>query len=60
MKPQVIDPTYLELFNSLDPRSLEVIADEVEKYPYGEMRARSLRKIAANQRAVMEKLGELN
>ena len=40
---------------ALDPLTLLNIASEIEGYPYGEMRAKSLRDLAERQRAALAK-----
>ena len=45
-----------DLFAALDPRSLEVIADEIDGTLLGKVRAASLRAMAANQRAALAKV----
>lgn len=42
------------LFDALDPRSLEVVADEIDGGVLGAKRAAGLRAIATNQRAAMD------
>lgn len=55
MKIAELGMTNSDLLHCLDPRSLEVIADEISGDPLGDMRAKSLRLIAGNQRAAIAK-----